>query len=111
MATDVHVGITLHAGALIEQAEITYNIDKYTLKGSNGVNARVNSKNPTKAFSVKGHGSLTAAVGSSISNVSQLSGISGGVQTIKSVKYTEHNDNWDEWSYEGEHDPSAELVS
>jgi hypothetical protein len=108
MATDVHIGITLHSGALIQEVEVTSQIEPKILKDSQGVDARIKPINPTKQFSVKGHGSLTASVGS---GSSQLSNVAGGVTIIREVKYTEKNDDFDGWSYSGSNHPSAQLVT
>lgn len=109
MATDVHIGITLHAGALTQEVEVTYRSEKKILKDSVGVDARIKGINPTKAFSVKGHGSLTASVGTGSS--SGIFTISGGVTFIDEIKVTEKNDDWDGWSYSGTHHPNAQIAA
>lgn len=106
-ATDVKFGITKHAGALIESVEVTNKKDKKVLKGSNGEDARVKGYNPTKSFSVKGHGSLTVAPGIGASGIT---GITGGVTFIDEVKETEANEDFDGWDYSGTHHPSAQDV-
>lgn len=108
MATDVHIGCTLHAGALTEEVEITQNIEEKVLKDHLGVNARVKAINPTKDFSVKGHGTLTATLGIGSAGISS---ITTGISVIKQIKYTEKHDDYDGWTYNGTNHPSAQSVT
>jgi len=106
-ATDVKFGITRHEGALIETLETSDKIEKKVLKGSDGVDARVKAFNTTTSFSVKGHGSLTVAVGI---GDPEIDGISGGVSVIEELKKHEQNDDFDGWEYSGTNHPEAEDV-
>jgi hypothetical protein len=108
MATDVHIGCTLHSGALTQEVEVTYKIDKKVLKDSNGVDARIKAINPTKDFSVKGHGALTVSVGI---GATAIGIIAGGVAVIEQIKVMEKNDDFDGWSYSGSHHPNAQSVT
>jgi hypothetical protein len=108
MATDVHIGITLVAGSLIEEVEVGSKKDKHVLKDSNGEDARVCGRNSTKSFSVKGHGALVIVPGIGTSGISS---IAGGVTFVDEVKYTEKNADWDGWSYNGTHHPGAQPVA
>jgi hypothetical protein len=106
-ASDVIFGVALSSLALIDSVDVEDLTETKVLKGSNGVDARVHTFNPTTKGSVKGHGTTTVAVGIGDPGVE---GVSGGVTVIPNFKYTEKNDDFSAWEYNFENYPSATSI-
>ena len=108
-STDVTFGITRYTGALIESVETDDTIQVAELAGSNGEIARVHPYQTKTEFSVKGHGTMSVALGVGSSGITGLD--SAGVSVIKSIKKTDGNNKFDDWDFSGTHYPSATAVT